>query len=206
MVPWLFVIDDFLRDAEAVRERALGLNYSVPGRYPGLNSTEKIHVEGLDHIISAMVHQPVHAPWTPDFSHQNCRLSLASDNDKPARIHIDPSTWTGVLYLSRTEDSSGGTELYRHLPTGTDRVPMDPQTLNAVGFSSYTDMEEEILKKDAFDRSKWELAVSIPARFNRLVLIQPHYWHTAGPGFGDNVENGRLVYLMFFKRGVAPAA
>jgi hypothetical protein len=199
----LFVIDDFLRNAEAVREQALGLTYTVPGRYPGFNSVEKINLEGLDQVISAMVHQPVHAPWAPDFSHRSCRLSLASDNDKPARIHIDVSDWTGVLYLSRPEDCQGGTELYRHIPTGTDRVPMDMETLNAVGYSNYKDMEEQILKKDAFDRSKWELAVSVPARFNRLVLIQPHYWHTAGPGFGDSVVNGRLVYLMFFKRGRA---
>ena len=38
-------------------------------------------------------------------------------------------------------------------------------------------------------------------RFNRLVLLQPNYWHTAGPGFGDSLENGRLIYLMFFLRG-----
>ncbi len=106
-----------------------------------------------------------------------------------------------MLYLSRQEDCRGGTELYRHIPSGTDRVPMDMQSLNAVGYSSYKDLEEEILKKDALERSKWELSVNVPARFNRLVLIQPHYWHTAGPGFGDSVVNGRLVYLMFFKRG-----
>jgi hypothetical protein len=23
-------------------------------------------------------------------------------------------------------------------------------------------------------------------------------WHTAGESFGDSLENGRLVYLMFF--------
>jgi hypothetical protein len=201
MVPWLFVIDDFLKNAETVREEALSLTYTVPGRYPGFNSVEKINLEGLEQIISALVHQPIHAPWTPDFSHRNCRLSLASDNDKPARIHIDESQWTGVLYLSRPEDCRGGTELYRHIPSNTDRVPMDMQSLNAAGYSSYKEMEEEILKKDAFDRSKWELTVAVPARFNRLVLIQPHYWHTAGPGFGDSVVNGRLVYLMFFKRG-----
>ncbi len=61
MVPWLLVIDDFLRNAEAVREQALSLTYTVPGRYPGLNSVEKINVEGLEQVISAMVHQPVHA-------------------------------------------------------------------------------------------------------------------------------------------------
>jgi len=40
-----------------------------------------------------------------------------------------------------------------------------------------------------------------PMRFNRLILLQPHYWHTAGPGFGDSLENGRLIYVMFFLRG-----
>jgi hypothetical protein len=204
MVPWLLVIDDFLKNADAVREEALGLTYSVPGRFPGLNSVEKIRVGGLEQVISALVHQPVHAPWGPDYSHMSCRLSLASD-DKPARIHIDESDWTGVLYLSRPEDCRGGTEFYRHIPTGTDRVPMDLQSLNQVGFASYKEMEQQILEQDAFDRSKWELTVSVPARFNRLVLVQPHYWHTAGPGFGDSVENGRLVYLMFFKRGAGGA-
>jgi hypothetical protein len=29
------------------------------------------------------------------------------------------------------------------------------------------------------------------------VLLRPWLWHTAGPGFGDSLENGRLVYLMF---------
>lgn len=40
----------------------------------------------------------------------------------------------------------------------------------------------------------------IVMRYNRLILIQPQFWHTAGPGFGDSVRNGRLVYLMFFNR------
>ncbi|WP_407827498.1 hypothetical protein [Sphingomonas sp.] len=31
--------------------------------------------------------------------------------------------------------------------------------------------------------------------------VQPHYWHTSGDAFGDSIENGRLVYLMFFMRG-----
>jgi hypothetical protein len=43
--------------------------------------------------------------------------------------------------------------------------------------------------------------MTVPMRFNRLVLLQPHYWHTSGEAFGDSIENGRLVYLMFFMRG-----
>ena len=204
MVPHLFIIDDFLRNAEAVRAQALTLNYAVRGRFPGLNSVEKLRIEGLDQVISNIVREPVRAPWTKDFSHASCRLALASD-DQPGRIHIDQSHWSGILYLSRPEDCRGGTEFYRHLPTGTDRLPMDQESLSAAGYSSYDEVKKDILEKDALDRSKWELTTTVPMRFNRLVLLQPHYWHTSGPGFGDSVENGRLVYLMFFLRGAVSA-
>lgn len=200
MVPHLFVIDDFLRNAETVRAQALSLTYAVGGRFPGLNSVQKLRIEGLDGVISSLVREPVRAPWSDDVSHGSCRVALASD-DKPARIHIDQSHWSGILYLSRPEDCQGGTEFFRHKPTGTDRVPMDPESLRKIGYSSYKELQEDILDKDALDRSNWEHTMTVPMRFNRLVLLQPHYWHTAGPGFGDSLENGRLIYLMFFLRG-----
>ena len=161
---------------------------------------EKLNIEGLEQVISALVHEPVRAPWTKDFSHGSCRLALAKDN-KPGRIHIDQSHWSGILYLTRDEDCRGGTEFFRHRRTGTDRVPMDVGSLKRIGYSSYEDMQKDILDTDALDRSKWEHTMTVPMRFNRLILLQPHYWHTSGPSFGDSVENGRLVYLMFFMRG-----
>jgi hypothetical protein len=200
MVPAVFVIDDFLRNADEVRRQALNLTYAVGGRYPGLNSVQKLRIEGLDQVISSLVREPVRAPWTDDFSHGSCRVALASD-EQQARIHIDQSHWSGILYLSRPEDCRGGTEFFRHKRTGTDRVPMDEGSLRAIGYSSYEELQKDILDKDALDRSEWEHTMTVPMRFNRLVLLQPHYWHTAGPGFGDSLENGRLIYLMFFLRG-----
>jgi hypothetical protein len=200
MVPHLFIIDDFLRNAEEVRAQAISLKYAVGGRYPGLNSVEKLRIDGLEQVISNIVREPVRAPWTNDFSHGSCRVALAAD-DRPARIHIDQSHWSGILYLSRPEDCRGGTEFFRHIRTNTDRLPMDPDSLQKVGYSSYDQLKEDILDRDALDRSKWEHTMTVPMRFNRLVLLQPHYWHTAGPGFGDSLENGRLIYVMFFLRG-----
>ncbi len=46
MVPAVFVIDDFLRNADEVRRQALSLTYAVGGRYPGLNSVQKLRIEG----------------------------------------------------------------------------------------------------------------------------------------------------------------
>jgi len=198
-LPWLIVIDDFLRDPEPVRQRALGLTYSRPGHYPGMNSIEKIRLPNLTEAISQLVHEPLHTPWSDTYAHESCRLSLASD-DKPGRIHIDTSHWTGVLSLSRDEDSRSATQFFRHRSTGLEALPLTPEALSAAGFGSYDELDAELLQKDALDLSKWEPTVSVPLRYNRLILIQPHYWHTAGPGFGDSVENGRLVYLMFFNR------
>ena len=205
MIPHLIVIDDFLPNAQELRDRALNLTYAVEGRYPGLNSVEKVNIPGLDEMVSRLVYEPVRAPWTKDFSHGSCRVALAKD-DQPARIHIDQSHWSGILYLTRPEDCQGGTEFYRHLPTGTDHVPLTPESLKAAGFSSYDELKREILEKDALDRSKWELTMTVPMRFNRLILLQPQYWHTAGESFGDSIESGRLVYLMFFLRGPGPTA
>jgi hypothetical protein len=193
----LIMIDDFLGEPESFRERALGLTYTQSGAYPGYNSVERINLEGLDQEISGIVREPLRAPSPPE-SHGKCRLALAGD-DKPGKIHVDPSYWSGILYLSRPEDCQGGTEFYRHIPTGTDQAPTDVTSLNNMGYFSYPEMRQEILERDAFDRSKWELTMTVPMRFNRLVLLRPWLWHTSGPGFGDSIENGRLIYVMFFR-------
>jgi hypothetical protein len=199
MVPAVFIIDDFLNNAEAVREQALSLTYKRSGLYAGHGSVETLTIGGLERVVSSIVQQRLVADWPPDHAHATCRLTLAED-DAPAPIHVDPNHLSGILYLSRDEDCRGGTEFWRHKRTGTDRMPMGPDSLRALGYASYAELEQDILTKEGWDRSKWEHAMTVPMRFNRLVLLQPQYWHTAGPGFGDSIENGRLIYLMFFNR------
>ena len=197
MVPAVYIIDDFLPNADAIRAHALKLTYTRPGHYPGRDSVEKIEIKGLDEIVSAIMRQRFRS--TEDTAHGRCRLTLRSD-DKIPGVHVDPSNLSGILYLSRPEDCRGGTEFFRHIRTNTDHVPMSVEELKPLGYDSYQEMHRDIVVKEGLDRSKWERTMNVPMRFNRLVLLQPQYWHTSGPGFGDNVENGRLVYLMFFTR------
>jgi hypothetical protein len=197
VIPAVYIIDDFLTDPEAVRASALRLTYAKTGNYPGRDSLERLDIPRLDEAVSAIMRQPFRAERAENFAHANCRLTLAAD-DKLAGVHVDPSNLSGILYLSRPEDCRGGTDFFRHLRTGTDRVPMTNDELQALGYSSYGEMHRDIVVKEGLDRSKWEHTMTVPMRFNRLVLLQPQYWHTAGAGFGDSVENGRLVYLMFF--------
>lgn len=193
----LIVVDDFLDNAEAMRAAALQLTYpDQQGAFPGRNSLERINLQGLEQQVSQIVGERL-TPLPPPQSHAKCRITLAQDEGR-ARVHIDQGYWSGILYLSRPEDCQGGTNFFRHIPTNSDRAPEDGSALARMGFSSYEDMHREIIEKDSLDQTKWERTMEVPMRFNRLVLLRPWLWHTAGPGFGETIEDGRLVYLMFF--------
>lgn len=194
----LIVVDDFLDDPHALRDAALRLSYpEVKATYPGRNSVERLNIEGLNDEASRLVGEPL-APLIPDQAHGKCRIALASDVGT-AKVHVDASHWSGILYLSRPEDCRGGTEFFRHIPTNTERAPYSNQeAADKFGAPSAKQWTADVLE-DTADDSKWEMTMRVPMRFNRLVLLRPWLWHTAGECFGDKLENGRLVYLMFFR-------
>ncbi|HST46090.1 MAG TPA: DUF6445 family protein [Luteimonas sp.] len=196
----LIVVDDFLApaDARSFRDMALGLTYpDLQGAFPGRNSLQRVPMDGLDQAVSRLVGEQVR-PVEPLQSHAKFRITLAGDEGR-ARVHIDQAYWSGILYLSKPEDCRGGTEFFRHRPTGTDRAPGTLAELRAMGYASAEAMYRDIIETQSSDASKWESTMQVPMRFNRLLLLRPWLWHTAGDAFGDTAENGRLVYLMFFK-------
>jgi len=194
------VVDDFLSaaDAHGLRRAGLGLDYpEQDGAFPGRNSLQRLEMQGLAGAASSLLNEPLR-PVQPLQSHGKFRLTLANDVGR-ARVHTDHSHWSGILYLSAPEHCQGGTEFFRHRRTNTDRLALNPAELAALGYADGTAMHRDIIERDSNDDSAWERTMTIPMRFNRLVLLRPWFWHTAGPAFGDRPENGRLVYLMFFE-------
>lgn len=196
----LIIVDDFLSPRDALQLREVGLRLTYPeqqGAFPGRNSLERIEMDGLDQRVSELVGERVR-PVSPLQSHAKFRMTLAADVGR-AKVHIDQAYWSGILYLSRPEDCRGGTEFFRHRATNSDRAPLDDREMRAMGYDSMAQMHRDIIERDSVDESRWEPTMQAPMRFNRLILLRPWLWHTAGPAFGDRMENGRLVYLMFFE-------
>ena len=194
----LIIVDEFLDNAAALREAALRLDYpDNEAPFPGRNSLQRLNIPGLAEEVSHIVDEPLR-PLSPPQSHGKFRITLGSDVGK-ARVHADAAHWSGILYLSRPEDCQGGTEFFRHIRTGTDRALTAPEQWRAHGYSSFEEMHRDIVEQDTLDPSKWEMIMQVPMRFNRLVLLRPWLWHTAGSGFGDSLENGRLIYVLFFE-------
>lgn len=203
MLTSLIVVDDFFgpRDALGLRDAALRLTYpEQQGAFPGRNSQERFDIDGLPEAVSRITGERLR-PISPPESHAKFRITLAGDTGR-AKVHIDAQVgWSGILYLSRPEDCRGGTEFFRHRRTNSDRAPLNERELADMGYASAQAMHRDIIERDSNDDSKWEMTTRVPMRFNRLVLLRPWMWHTAGEAFGDRLENGRLVYLMFFAAG-----
>lgn len=199
MYTTFLVVDDFLDNAEALREHALRLDYPpIEGQFPGRNSMQRVNIEGLTEAVSGILGERLVAAPPPQ-SHAKSRLTFASDKGR-GKVHVDESHWSGILYLSRPGDCRGGTEFFRHRATGLDRFPFTREELDAHGFASTAEAHAALIERDGTDDSAWEMLMSVPMRFNRLLLLRPWLFHTAGPGFGDRPDNGRLVYLMFFNQ------
>ena len=83
-------------------------------------------------------------------------------------------------------------------------MPQTEAGLFAAGYTDINRLIEEVVNQDTLKPSRWEKTMTVPTRFNRLILLSPWMFHNSGAPFGDRPENGRLVHLMFF--AAAPAA
>ena len=197
MYPTVIIVDEFYPDPYKVREIALGFDYpEQDGNYPGRNSGQRLHIDGLDAAVSDIIGHSVTGDMTQ--AHAQFRVTLAEDQAR-YHVHVDTGVhWSGVAYLSLPEHCMGGTELFRHIETGTDRAPINDKELLLFGAETPQDAINRVMTADANDSSKWEKVMTLPMRFNRLVLFRPWLWHAASTGFGTTPEDGRLIQGLFF--------
>lgn len=197
-LPSLIVIDDFLTDPHRARQVALGLGYDPAlkrGNYPGLQSTSPLLIPGLDEAVSRIVGIPLKPQ--PGTIHGHCRLTLAGERGQTG-VHIDPATYSGILYLSLPQHCRGGTEFFRHKRTGLERIPSRASDIAAAGYTDINLLIEDVVNRDTLKSSCWERISTVPMRFNRLLLFSPWLFHNAAHGFGKGPDDGRLVQTLFF--------
>ena len=198
----LIVIDDFYADPASVRGRALACDYAAKKdvlTYPGRNAVEAFLPEGLDRMASIIVGEKLTGFAQGQSHHGKFRVTLEGEESR-YQVHVDPSSlwWVGVVYLTLPQHCEGGTAFYRHKALGYDSTPPQ-EVLEAAG---YPDVKT-LLAQDGPDLEKWEHLMTVPMRFNRLILYRPWMWHSAAPGFGDSPETGRLIQVLSFQKAAA---
>ena len=198
MIRSFYIIDDFLSDPHQLRNLALQQEYPAYDElppFPGRNSKYKQVINGLDQKISEIVGEPL-VP-SPGTSYAKFRLAL--DGEKGTHsVHIDNAHWTAILFLTLPEHCRDGTHFFRHLPTNTDRAPYFRHEYEKYGATEQQELLDKTVNAHSNDPTKWEETMTVPMRFNRMLLVRPQHWHDAGVSFGTTPENGRLVYLSFY--------
>tara|TARA_B100000287_G_C20421382_1_gene697654 strand:- start:164 stop:703 length:540 start_codon:yes stop_codon:yes gene_type:complete len=169
------IIDDFLDNPDEIRNFLIDnkVSFEKTGSYPG-KRTPPVDNSVYKNMIVEKLHKvlPFKIKMKPfSFSFQLC---LSGDE---TWVHLDPSDWTGVLYL-------------------TSNAPLDSGTL----FFTGDDESIEIIRKGEKCMVECEIASRVGNVYNRMLLFRgrdiPHRSDVAG--FGDGLENGRLTQVFFF--------
>ncbi len=191
----LIVIDNFLKNPFPLRDAALQQEYpeyDTKPMFPGRNSEHRQLINGFDEKISEIVGEPL--ALVKGTSYHKFRLALKGDKGTHG-VHIDPAHWTVILYLTLPEHCQDGTHFFRHIETNEDRTPWTMKEMQEKGWKNQDEAWQSIIEPDTNNPDKWEKIMTIPMRFNRLVVFRPQQFHDAGISFGDCKENGRLVYI-----------
>ena len=124
------IVDHFYQFPEKVLQLALELPYTdrfeIVGNFPGVRASVNLETETLFSTISEYWGVPLH----PFFDHQPAVFQGITNKNYHLNIgqrqpHIDQDI-TAMVYLNPADSCVGGTGLYRHRPTGLERVPIVP--------------------------------------------------------------------------------
>ena len=193
------IVDDFYNEPDELVRIALdSLNEkeSPTGNYAGLMTKESFFGDQHRQIFQQLTLEKS----LDSSTNANGRLRFTRANDTfKMHIHFDvenTTKWAGVLYLSKEHPNTDGTCFWKHLRTGLEAAPNTPEEFAKHGWKDFRDFRA-FLAKEGLDESLWEKKLTIPYKYNRLVLFRPWLLHSPGPSFGDTAENSRIVQTLF---------
>ena len=194
------IIDDFYSNPEEIVEKALAstTKEEAPQGHPrGLMTTDFFLGQALRELFQKFTLEPSIVSSTD----ANGRILFTREGDGAVfQVHCNArmqTKWTGVIYLSKDNPAVEGTCFWKHLPTGLEVAPTTPEGLKRYGWNSFEELETS-MEDEGKDESKWQKTLTIPYKFNRMVLFRPWQFHSHGPGFGDSLQSARKVQTLFF--------
>jgi len=110
--------------------------------------------------------------------------------------HVDPGHISSFIYLNTSENCSGGTGIYRHVPSGKMRLVQQD--------ISVAHLEKEPLTKSLnYSAGEWELLHKFEMRYNRIVaftssVIHKIFLEPEGHPYREDIDNVRLSLNSFF--------
>ncbi len=222
----VLLADHFFKHPDQISDLALNLYYheaqALVGGYPGSRAVITLDTGALITTMGKLWGEPL-TPFHSDYHPVIFSAILNRDYELTPwqrQPHIDQGV-TAMIYLNPDELCSGGTGLFRHRPTGLDRLPlavnaevtelarrhgMQPSRLARE--DGYAEFMNEVIFNPAYAGKEngyindgnefWELLFLIEMRPNRLVIFDgrmPHSQHIQPDKFRDYYRINQILYF-----------
>ena len=175
------IIDDFLDNPDEIRNLLINnkVPFNIEAAYPG-KRTSPVDNPLYKNMIVEKLHEVL--PFKIKMKDFSFSFQLSLSSDTVATLHVDPTKWAGVLYL-------------------TPNAPLESGTLL---FKEDVKLVKKLRDNDGLVRAEGEVRAEVMSVlgnvYNRLVLFRgreiPHRSNLVG--FGDCLENGRLTQVFYF--------
>jgi len=221
----IVIADDFYQHPAQVLQLALELPYTdrfeIVGNFPGVRASINIDTQNLFETISDLWGTPLYPFFNPQpgvfqgITNKNYHLNIGQ-----RQPHIDQDI-TAMVYLNPVESCVGGTGLYRHRPTGLERVSIIPDH-NIRELADRLELSDEFLNSEEgyenFQNSMifnplfanrentyinkgneyWELIKLIEMKPNRLIIFDGRCFHSqyiTPDQYTEAFRVNQIVYL-----------
>jgi hypothetical protein len=185
------VINNFLKNPDEVRALALRYDYQEDKVYPGRRTPKQVIEGPFVRALERFVGKPI-------LKMESLFQIQPEGYDKDSFIHGDLCDWAAVLYLNKDRDGTPGTSFFRHKETGMDRVTLGIELMfQAIERGVQPDVIAGPATRDRFDMDKWDVTLTVPVQYNRLVLYNAKLFHRNASAWGTDVTDARLVQGLF---------
>jgi hypothetical protein len=198
--PHLVVVDQFLKDPDAIRNIALRQDFVTNLEfYKGGRTQQRYLWPGLREEFERLLHCRI-TDWLDQPMNGVFQIT---GYDDPLVWHHDTQDYAAALYLTPNAPISAGTSFWRLKTTGSRRNAFHP--FESPRFSNDDDRTnangEMYDRRNITEPHNWELCDRVGAVFNRLAIWDAKLIHSASSYEGmraDAIASSRLVQLFFF--------
>lgn len=189
----VFVVDNFYKDPDLVRNFALSQTYYPGEGAVGYRTRKQFLSEQLRNSFENIIGEKI-----PDHTEDNVGWLDNGINGRfqfcpagtPSVFHCDSQKWAAVIYLKPDAPPQSGTSFYRHKETKIfHNSQIDWNSGDGVKvFNQHTFL----------DKTPYELVDTVGNVYNRLVIFDGGLIHSGVDYFGWDIESSRLFHIFFF--------
>ncbi|RMH02741.1 MAG: hypothetical protein D6704_13670 [Nitrospirae bacterium] len=221
----VIIADQFYLHPDRLLQLALELPYTnqfeIVGNFPGVRASIPLDTRHLIDKVSELWGAPLFPFFTPQpvvfqgIINKDYRLNVGQ-----RQPHIDQDI-TAMVYLNPEDSCMGGTGLFRHRPTGLERVPITPDQeireladrlelsdeffhtaegyenfLNSMIFNPLFACRENRYINDG--NEYWELLTLIEMKPNRLIIFDGRCFHSQyikPEHYTETFRINQIIYL-----------